>query len=129
MKSFWIKLMVGTVLIGGALVYFGYTALRAPWSYYLSVDDFTSNKAAATHTLRLAGKVQKGSIARNLEQMQLNFNLAGSQASVPVSYHGTVPDNFAEDRDVVVEGRLDPKGTFQADKLLTRCESKYQAKK
>ena len=129
MKPFWVKLIIGAVLIGGAVVYFGYTAFRAPWSYYLSVDDFTANKtAAASHTLRLAGKVQRGSVTREVEKMQLNFNLAGSRNSLPVNYRGAVPDNFAEDREVVVEGRMDSKGTFQADKLLTRCESKYQAK-
>jgi len=39
-----------------------------------------------------------------------------------------VPDNFAEDREVVVEGHLGTSGVFQADTLLTRCESKYKVK-
>jgi cytochrome c-type biogenesis protein CcmE len=47
---------------------------------------------------------------------------------VLVTYRGTVPDNFAEGREVVVEGRPDETGTFSADLLLTRCESKYKAK-
>jgi cytochrome c-type biogenesis protein CcmE len=45
-----------------------------------------------------------------------------------VRYQGLTPDNFEEDREVVVEGRLGPAGVFQADTLMTRCESKYQAK-
>ncbi len=28
----------------------------------------------------------------------------------------------------VVEGRLDISGVFQADRLMTKCESKYKAK-
>ena len=43
-------------------------------------------------------------------------------------YTGVEPDNFVEDREVVVEGRLEPTGVFQADTLMTRCESKYQTK-
>ena len=51
-----------------------------------------------------------------------------AQAELPVRYEGVVPDNFTEEREVVVEGRLAPAGVFQADTLMTRCESKYQVK-
>ncbi len=60
--------------------------------------------------------------------MSLNFILAGSETELPVQYTGPVPDNFAEDREVVVEGRLDTSGIFQAEMLMTKCESKYKAK-
>jgi cytochrome c-type biogenesis protein CcmE len=60
--------------------------------------------------------------------VKLQFTLAGAEAELPVQYHGVVPDNFVENREVVVEGRLAAAGVFQADKLMTRCESKYQAK-
>ena len=74
------------------------------------------------------GKVKPGSVARDLQKMNLTFTLSGSKTGIPVNYEGTVPDNFTEDREVVVEGRLDTAGVFQADTLMTRCESKYEAK-
>ena len=52
----------------------------------------------------------------------------GEKTEIPVSYSKTVPDNFTDGIEVVVAGRLDPSGNFQADKLMTRCESKYKAK-
>jgi cytochrome c-type biogenesis protein CcmE len=47
-------------------------------------------------------------------------------ASVPVVYHGTVPDLFRTGRDVVVDGRL-RNGLFVAvpGSLMTKCPSKY----
>jgi len=72
--------------------------------------------------------VGQGTVVCDLKAMLLKFNLTGLHASVPVSYKGVVPENFAEAREVVVEGRLDDAGVFQADKLMTKCESKYQAK-
>ena len=72
--------------------------------------------------------VKTGSIHVDLEEIQLDFVLAGLETSMPVSYFGTVPENFEEEREVLVEGKLDENGVFQASKLITKCESKYQAK-
>jgi cytochrome c-type biogenesis protein CcmE len=124
-----VKLAVGIIVIGGGISYFMYQAIGSSWTYYYSVDDFsTAGAAAREYSFRLAGRVQAGSIVRDLENATLRFTLAGAQAQLPVQYQGVTPDNFAEDREIVVEGRLAPTGVFQADTLMTRCESKYQAK-
>jgi cytochrome c-type biogenesis protein CcmE len=51
-------------------------------------------------------------------------------ASVPIVYHGSVPDLFKVGREVRVEGRLQ-NGVFVAkrDSLQTKCPSKYTPKK
>ncbi len=124
-----VKTLVSILIIGGGLGYFLYQAMQSSWAYYYSVDEFSENSAAVkNHSLRIAGRVKLGSIARDLQKMNLTFTLAGSKTEIPVHYEGTVPDNFAEDREVVVEGRLDTTGVFHADLLMTRCESKYKAK-
>lgn len=123
------KFIVGFVVIGGALAYLVISAMQSSWAYYISVDDFDAKKdLVQNHTLRVAGLVAKDSIARDMQKMQLTFTLQGNATSLPISYTGTVPDNFAEDREVVVEGCLDATGVFKADKLMTKCESKYKAK-
>lgn len=123
------KIIVSAIVIGGAMVYFIYQAMQSSWAYCYSVDDFAARKSAVqNHSLRIAGRVEKGSTERDLQKMLLTFTLAGSKMTLPVSYEGVVPDNFAEDIEVVVEGHLAPSGIFQANKLITRCESKYRAK-
>lgn len=123
------KALAAIIVIGGGIGYFVYEAMQSSWSYYYSVDDFASaDKALQGHSFRLAGRVKPGSVARDVEDASLQFTLAGAQAELPVRYSGIVPDNFVEDREVVVEGRLEPAGVFHADTLMTRCESKYQAK-
>jgi cytochrome c-type biogenesis protein CcmE len=58
----------------------------------------------------------------------LRFTLRDEKgtATVPVLYHGTVPDLFRTGRHVVMQGRL-RNGTFVAtpNSLLTKCPSKY----
>ena len=124
-----VKTIIGVVLIGGAMTYFVFQAMQSSWSYYYSVDDFTADSLAVKNqSLRIAGRVKQGSIVRDLQKVSLSFTLTGSKNELPVQYKGTVPDNFSEDREVVVEGRLDTTGMFQADMLMTKCESKYKAK-
>jgi cytochrome c-type biogenesis protein CcmE len=124
-----VKLVIGIVVIGGGVGYFMYQAMQSSWAYYYSVDDFSAAGAAAReHSFRLAGRVKPGSVVRDLESVTLQFTLAGAQTELPVQYKGVTPDNFTENREVVVEGRLTAAGIFQADNLMTRCESKYQAK-
>ena len=123
------KVLVGFVVIGGGIGYFMFQAMQSSWAYYYSVDDFAAADAAAQeHSFRLAGRVKPGSVNRDLSTMTLQFTLAGAEAELPIQYTGATPDNFTEDREVVVEGHLSAAGVFQADKLLTRCESKYQTK-
>jgi cytochrome c-type biogenesis protein CcmE len=124
-----VKLAIGIIIIGGGIGYFMYQAMQSSWAYYYSVDDFsTAGTASRGQSFRLAGRVKTGSVERDLQNLTLRFTLAGAQAELPVQYKGVTPDNFTENREVVVEGRLAATGVFQADTLMTRCESKYQAK-
>ena len=58
----------------------------------------------------------------------LRFRVADRKgnASVPVVYRGSVPDQFKVGREVIVDGRY-AHGTFVAKRntLVTKCPSKY----
>lgn len=124
-----VKALIGIVVIGGALTYFVFQTMESSWSYYFSVDDLANQQSEVrNHSLRIAGKVKQGSIDHDLKQMVLKFDLSGTQDAIPVVFQGVVPENFQEDREVVVEGRIDTDGTFKANTLMTKCESKYEGK-
>jgi len=128
-----VKVLVGVIVIGGGLGYFMFQAIQSSWSYYYLVDDFVEDftakgPAAEVSSLRVFGEVKPDSVTRDLEKTLLTFTLAGSKNELPVQYKGSVPDNFTEGRNVVVQGRLDKTGVFQAKTLMTKCESKYSAK-
>ena len=123
------KTTIAILIIAAALAYLLYTAISSSAAYYISVDQFDPQQPSAhKHTYRLAGTVAQGSIEHDLKTMLLKFDLAGLNASLPIRYHGTVPENFTAQCPIVVEGRLDEHGIFQAKKLMTKCQSKYQAK-
>jgi cytochrome c-type biogenesis protein CcmE len=91
-----------------------------------------SSEAAQPSELRegrsydLTGKVVKGSIVREGDEIRFRIRDRDGTASVPVVYAGVVPDPFREGREVIVSGEL-TKGTFVAerDSLVTKCPSKF----
>lgn len=124
-----VKILIGIIVIVGGITYLMVQVIQSSQAYYYSVDDLAAkNDEVKQHSLRLAGKVKPGSVEHNLQEITLNFILAGSKAELPVKYKGAVPDNFTEGGEVVVQGRLTTTGIFQANQVMTKCESKYKAK-
>lgn len=136
-----IKVIIAAIVISAAIIYLFAEATDSSWTYYYSVDEFARSKAGKqaesgdsdsrmnyNQIIRLAGRVKDGTIVTDADKMQLEFELAGENSSVAVSYHGMVPKNFEAGKEVVVEGKIGSDSVFKADKILTRCESKYKVK-
>jgi cytochrome c-type biogenesis protein CcmE len=121
-----VTLGLGIALSMAALVVF---AVNRPggFVYYLDVTEFLAEPAAATDGCRVNGKVEAGTIVRQPTGQDVSFLMTDGRSTLPVVYHGIVPDTFVDGADVVVEGSLAPDGTFQADTLLAKCPSKYEA--
>ena len=91
-----------------------------------------SQLAGHTGRVTLLGKVV-GSVQGDAHAAQgLRFTLRDVEGTgtVPVVYHGSVPDLFKPTRDITVDGRL-RNGVFVAypGTLVTKCPSKYSPKK
>lgn len=122
------KLVIGATVILVAVGFLAFAGAREGWVYYLPVDDFVADQSAQSSRVRLHGTVSDEELEVNPAMLSAKFNLDGEQSSLRIEYSGVIPDLFQADRDVVVEGRLDENGVFQADVLLTKCASKYEAK-
>jgi cytochrome c-type biogenesis protein CcmE len=115
-----------------------------------------SADAHAGKQLRLAGRVSDGTVKWDPRTLDLEFLIvpipekdaakhaeadgaapgavaalassgaAAARANLAVRYNGILPDMFAADRDVIVEGKVE-NGVFHAKTLLTTCPSKYEA--
>ena len=77
----------------------------------------------------LAGQVV-GPIKGDAHAGGLHFTLRDvkGSATIPVVFHGSVPDLFRKGRDVVAVGKV-REGVFLATDLSTKCPSKYSPKK
>lgn len=72
------------------------------------------------------GGVIIGPVEGNAREDGLRFEVRDVKGSetVPVVYKGSVPDQFKVGREVMVEGEL-RSGAFVADRMITKCPSKY----
>jgi cytochrome c-type biogenesis protein CcmE len=73
--------------------------------------------------MRVGGMVQKGSITIN--QKDIQFIVTDFENDILVSYSGTVPSLFAEEKGVVAEGKLSDKNFFIADRILAKHDENY----
>lgn len=93
--------------------------------YYVTVSELLGKEPGADlRGLRLSGIVEAGSIRK--EALELSFRVTDGSRSIPVDYDGVVPDTFAEEGEVVVEGVLGSDGVFRANFLMAKCPSKYE---
>jgi cytochrome c-type biogenesis protein CcmE len=122
-----ISFILGGLAILGAVIYLIYATTQANAAFYLTVPELKSCTTCAAQSVRVAGVVQAGSVVNNEQNQQISFVIAGSGQSLPVVYSGIVPDIFGPGITVVVEGHYTGTGPFQAQTLLTKCPSKFQA--
>lgn len=134
------RLAIGIALVAAALGYLVYAGTKDNLVYYYEVDEVQAAAARTEGKIRIPGDVVEGSIVRDEDADEIRFSIRGVAAeaeradapdaapgaTIPVTYAGTVPDIFREGIQVVVEGRVDENGTFQAETLLAKCPSKYQ---
>lgn len=124
------KLAVGGGIIAAVTGYMAYLGASSSWRYYVTVDECAAAAAElAGQPLRVNGHVAPESLKITSDRTQASFVLKGAQRELRVVCAGPLPDNLAEDMDVVVEGRLDDCELLRGDKVLTRCASKYQSEK
>ncbi|MHB8381435.1 MAG: cytochrome c maturation protein CcmE [Candidatus Binataceae bacterium] len=141
---FRLRFVIGTALVVGAIVYLITTAIRSTSEYYLTVNEVAGRQAELVgQPLRIAGRVKPGTIAWDPATLTLQFGMIPIpdpnadpavrpvSTAEPASYTVTCagepkPDMLADNRDVIVEGKLDSDGHITATQVLTSCPSKYK---
>lgn len=124
-----VKLALGAGVVVGVTSYMAYVGASASWQYYLTADECVVRaEQLADRRVRVSGGVAPGSLQVATDRSRASFSLQGATDRLRVVCAGPLPDNLAENTEVVVEGRLDPDGVLRGDKLLTRCASKYESR-
>ena len=126
-KRFPLSFLLAGIAILGAVIYLVYANTQANAVYYMTVSELKHCSLCAVQSVRVAGNVEKGSIVRDNQHDKVAFTIVDGKQSMLVSYSGVVPDIFAPGIQVVVEGHYTGSGPFQAQTLLAKCPSKFQA--
>lgn len=125
------KVMLAGGLVVGTVGFLMATGIKETGVYYVTPSELAAKVSAdpSFHDVgvKMGAKVVPGTIQRDVASQTITFDVTDGQATYPVVYRGLAPDTFTDDVEVVVEGRLQPDGTFRATTLLAKCGSRYEA--
>ena len=73
--------------------------------------------------LRVGGMVKKDSVI--ISEEEIKFVITDFKNELKISYSGSVPNLFAEEKGVVAEGKLQDKTFFIAERILAKHDENY----
>ncbi len=121
------RLLIVTVVLLIIVVVLVFRASRDSYSYYKSVNQVVSDKSLVGVPVRVSGRVVTGSLSQ--EPGGYRFEIADAKADMRVDYNGVLPQTFNDGVQVVAEGVYKKDNRLVADKILTKCPTKYKTTK
>lgn len=100
-------------------------ALNENINLFYSPTQIAAGEAPIDARIRAGGMVVEGSVKRNSETLQVNFQITDFTETVTMTYVGILPDLFAEGQGIVAMGRLNTDGVFVADEVLAKHDENY----
>ena len=110
--------------ISAAVVVFILKSLNQNILYFSTPTEINQRKDIMLgDAMRVGGMVKQNSIIVNKKNIQ--FIVTDFKNEILISYTGTVPNLFAEEKGVVAEGKLKDKKFFIADRILAKHDEEY----
>ena len=91
--------------------------------YFQSPSEIKSLIELSKKKIRVGGMVKKNSLIIN--EQEIKFIITDFNNELKISFSGTVPNLFAEEKGVVAEGKLQDKSFFIADRILAKHDENY----
>ena len=119
-----IAVLVLFLIVATVLVVFVLRSLEENVVYFFSPTEVNDKENISFNkTIRIGGLVKKNSI--NKKNNSINFVITDLNNEIVVSYSGSVPNLFSEEKGVVAEGKLKDKKYFIAEKILAKHDENY----
>ncbi|MDH4574140.1 cytochrome c maturation protein CcmE [Salinicola acroporae] len=118
-------IVVGLVALVAIAVGLTLYALRANINLFFTPSQIAAGEAPRGRTMRLGGVVEKDSVERESDSLEVTFRVTDFAEDVEVRYDDILPDLFREGQGVVVIGQLDDAGEFIAQQVLAKHDETY----
>lgn len=120
------KVLVIAILFGVAIAtVLGLTAFQENLLYFYSPTQVAAGEAPDNHSFRIGGLVVEGSVHREPDSLQVQFDLTDNTETMTVAYTGILPDLFREGQGIVAMGSLQAGGKFIAEEVLAKHDENY----
>ena len=118
------SLLAITLLISVTGIFFILQSLNKNILYFKSPTDIKNNQNINfDKKIRVGGMVKKDSLI--IKEEEIKFIITDFNNELNISFSGTVPNLFSEEKGVVAEGKLQDKTFFIADRILAKHDENY----
>ena len=118
------SLLTAFLLISALAVFLVFKSLDKNILYFKSPTDIKEGEDIDfKKRLRVGGMVKKNSLI--ISEEEIKFIITDLKNELKISYSGTVPNLFSEEKGVVAEGKLQDKNFFIADRILAKHDENY----
>ena len=118
------SLLAITLLISVIGIFFIIKSLNKNILYFKSPTDIKNNQNINFQKkIRVGGMVKKNSLI--IKEEEIKFIITDFNNELNISFSGTVPNLFSEEKGVVAEGKLQDKTFFIADRILAKHDENY----
>lgn len=118
--------VVAVLLVGvGAAAALALSALRQNINLFYTPTQIASGEAPQGQRIRAGGMVERGSLSRSGDSLDVRFVVTDFNRSVAIHYRGILPDLFREGQGIVALGVVDAAGVVQADEVLAKHDENY----
>ena len=105
-------------------IFFILQSLNKNILYFKSPSDIKINQDINFNKkIRVGGMVKKNSLI--IKEQEIQFIITDFKNELSISFSGTVPNLFSEEKGVVAEGKLQDKTFFIADRILAKHDENY----
>jgi cytochrome c-type biogenesis protein CcmE len=101
------------------------TALQENINLFFTPSQIIAGEVPEGILIRAGGLVEKGSIVRTTDSLELHFSITDGSRNIIVKYKGILPDLFREGQGVVALGKLNQDKVLQADQILAKHDENY----
>jgi cytochrome c-type biogenesis protein CcmE len=109
----------------GVAVALALSALQQNINLFYTPTQIANGEAPHDTRIRAGGMVEKGSLKRSADSLDVEFVVTDFAKEVTVKYRGILPDLFREGQGIVALGKLDESGVLTADEVLAKHDEKY----
>jgi cytochrome c-type biogenesis protein CcmE len=118
------SLLIVCLLFSVIAIFTVLQSLKKNILYFKSPTDIkTIQDMDFTKKIRVGGMVKKNSLI--ISEEEIKFIITDFKNELKISYSGTVPNLFSEEKGVVAEGKLQDKTFFIADRILAKHDENY----
>ena len=118
------SLLAITLLVTVIGIFFILQSLNQNILYFKSPTDIKNNQNINfDKKIRVGGMVKKNSLI--IKEEEIKFIITDFNNELNISFSGTVPNLFSEEKGVVAEGKLQDKTFFIADRILAKHDENY----